>query len=284
MRKNRLRELLNEGKPSVGTHLLSQWPTVTEIVGQTGLWDYIEFVAEYTPYTLHDLDNIGRAIELFPDFTGMIKIEQDTRGHLGMRAVGAGIQNLLFADVRTPVEALQCVRSIRAEHPDWGGLHGVGMRRDVRTVLEGGSPEFVEALGDAVIVLMIEKREAIENLEAILDVKGIDMVQFGPSDYAMSIGKPRSGGEAVREAELYTIETAHKRGIPARAEIRDAAGARQYVEMGVRHFCVGWDVRVLHDWLTDNGKQMRDILSSGDVMTASPKPLVAAAARPQTGY
>ncbi|HEY3061430.1 MAG TPA: aldolase/citrate lyase family protein [Chloroflexota bacterium] len=280
MRRNRLRELLNDGKPSVGTHLLSQWPTVTEIVGQTGLWDYIEFVAEYTPYTLHDLDNLGRAIELFPDFTGMIKVEQDTRGHLAMRAIGAGIQNMLFADVRTPAEALQCVRSVRAEHPEHGGLHGVGMRRDVRTILEGGSPEFVTALGDAVIVLMIEKKEAVENLEAILEVKGVDMVQFGPSDYSMSVGMPRGyGSERVREAERYVIETAHKRGIPARAEIRDAAGAQKYVEMGIRHFCVGWDVSVLHAWLTDNGQQMRDILSAGAGVTAEP----VGAGRPQTG-
>src|ERR1700736_5733756 len=110
LRRNRLRELLQAGKPSVGTHILSAWPTITELVGQTGTWDYIEFVAEYTPWTMHDLDNLGRAIELFPDFTGMIKIEQDTRGHLAMRAIGAGIQNVLFADVRTPAEALQCAR------------------------------------------------------------------------------------------------------------------------------------------------------------------------------
>jgi len=283
MRRNRLRELLSEGKPSLGTHLLSQWPTVTEIVGQTGLWDYIEFVAEYTPYTMHDLDNIGRAIELFPDFTGMIKIEQDTRGHLAMRAIGAGIQNLLFADVRSPAEALQCVRGVRAEHPAHKGLHGVGMRRDVRTVLEGGSPEFVQALADAVVVLMIEKKEAVEDLEAILDVPGVDMVQFGPSDYSMSIGMPRGhGSDRVREAERYTIETAHKRGIPARAEIRDAEGAQKYVEMGVQHFCVGWDVRILHDWLTDNGKQMRDVLSAGARVSIGEP--VGAAARPQSGY
>src|SRR3979411_925865 len=211
LRRNRLRELLREGKPSVGTHLLSQWPTVAEIVGQTGLWDYLEFVAEYTPYTLHDLDNLGRAIELFPDFTGMIKVEQDTRGHLAMRAIGAGIQNLLFADVRTPEEARQCVRAVRAEHPQHGGLHGVGMRRDVRTVLQGGSEAFVQALADSVIVLMIEKKESVDNLEAILDVGGIDLVQLGPSDYAMSIGIPGQGGHArVREAEKFVIETSHK--------------------------------------------------------------------------
>ena len=108
MRKNRLRELLDAGLPSLGTHLMSTWPTVTELVGQTGQFDYIEFVAEYAPWTMHDLDNLGRAIELFPDFSGMVKIEQFTRGHLAMRAIGSGLQNVLFADVgpwRTPYYA-----------------------------------------------------------------------------------------------------------------------------------------------------------------------------------
>jgi 4-hydroxy-2-oxoheptanedioate aldolase len=262
LRRNRLRELLREGKPSLGTHVLSSWPTITELVGQTGAWDYVEFVAEYTPWTLHDLDNLGRAIELFPDFSGMIKVEQDLRGHLGMRAVGSGIQNLLFADVRTPEDALRCVRSVRAEHPEHAGLHGVGMRRDVRTVLHGGSAEWVQALADSVIVLMIEKREAVENLEAILSVKGVDMVQFGPSDYSMSIGVTRqTAGERVREAETYVIETSHRMGIPARVELGDASGAERYLEMGVRHFCVGWDVGILHRWFTEQGQAMRSLLS-----------------------
>jgi 2-keto-3-deoxy-L-rhamnonate aldolase RhmA len=283
MRPNRLRQLLDEGKPSLGTHLLSTWPTITELVGQTGTWDYIEFVAEYAPWTMHDLDNLGRAIELFPNFTGMIKVEQDTRGHLAMRAIGAGIQNLLFADVRNAQEARQCIRAVRAEHPEHGGLHGVGMRRDVRTVLEGGTPAFVDALAQSVIVLMIEKKEAVENLESILDVGGVDMVQFGPSDYSMSIGMPGQGGhERVREAEQFTIETAQRRGIPARAEIRDAGGAERYLDMGVRHFCVGWDVRILHDWFTDQGKAMQQILSGekDGQLIAPPE----ASARARTGY
>ena len=75
MRKNRLRELIAAGQPSLGTHLLSTWPTLVELVGHTGLYDYIEFSAEYAPFNLHDLDNLGRALEL-ANLTGMIKIEQ----------------------------------------------------------------------------------------------------------------------------------------------------------------------------------------------------------------
>jgi len=42
MKNNRLRELLNEGKPTLGTHVISTWPGIVEVIGQTGAFDYIE--------------------------------------------------------------------------------------------------------------------------------------------------------------------------------------------------------------------------------------------------
>jgi len=180
-----------------------------------------------------------------------------------MRAIGSGIQNVLFADVRTADDARACVRSVRPEHPDHGGLHGVGMRRDVRTVLYGGSEEWTKALCDCVIVLMIEKREAVENLEAILGVRGVDMIQFGPGDYALSLGFPgRRAHDGVREAEAHVIETAQRLDVAVRAEPRNAAEAERYLELGVRHFCVGHDVLTLHDWFTEQGALMREALSA----------------------
>jgi 4-hydroxy-2-oxoheptanedioate aldolase len=262
MRKNRLRELLDEGLPSLGTHLLSTWPTITELVGQSGQFDYVEFVAEYAPWTMHDLDNLGRAVELFPDFTGMVKIEQDTRGHLAMRAIGSGLQNVLFADIRTAEDARLCVRSVRAEHPGHLGRHGVGMRRDARTVVHGGSDEWVAALAGSVVAIMIEKKEALEDLDAILSVPGIDMVQFGPADYAMGMGwaRPRDVAK-LREAEEHVIATALRHGVAPRAEPGDARPIERYLELGVRHFCMGHDVRVLANWFRDEGERARELLA-----------------------
>jgi 4-hydroxy-2-oxoheptanedioate aldolase len=262
MRKNRLRELLDEGLPSLGTHLLSTWPTITELVGQSGQFDYVEFVAEYAPWTMHDLDNLGRAVELFPDFTGMVKIEQDTRGHLAMRAIGSGLQNVLFADIRTAEDARLCVRSVRAEHPEHLGRHGVGMRRDARTVVHGGSDEWVAALAGSVVAIMIEKKEALEDLDAILSVPGIDMVQFGPADYAMGMGwaRPRDVAK-LREAEEHVIATALRHGVAPRAEPGDARPIERYLELGVRHFCMGHDVRVLANWFRDEGERARELLT-----------------------
>ena len=164
--------------------------------------------------------------------------------------------------------------AVRAETPGnrrGFGLTGVGMRRDVGTTLEGGSPAYVKALDEVVVVLMVEKRECVEDLDAILAVPGIDMVQFGGSDYSMSIGQTGSRGHPdVRKAELKTIETALKLGIHPRIEIGDADQAAPYIEMGVKHFCIGWDVRILADFWRTRGATMQGLLSAAPAAPTKP--------------
>src|SRR6266851_5415460 len=179
MRRNLLRERLNTGKPTVGTHILSAWPTLVELIGHSKQYDYVEFTAEYAPFDLHDLDNLGRAFEL-SGVGGMIKIEQTQYTHQAMRAIGAGFQSVLFADIRTVDDARTAVNAVRAE----------------TTMAKG------------VIAIMVEKKSCVDNLDAILSVPGIDMVQFGASDFSMSIGKTGQYGHPdVLAAETKTIET-----------------------------------------------------------------------------
>jgi 4-hydroxy-2-oxoheptanedioate aldolase len=260
MRRNRLRERLRAGEASLGTHLLSVWPTLVELVGQAGGYDYVEFSGEYAPFTMHDLDNLGRAL-VVADLSGMLKIEQTQWTHQAMRAIGSGIQNVLFADIRSVADAEACVKAVRAETPKSRGLLGVGMRRDVGTIRDVGNAAYIEALDDAVVAIMVEKRECVEDLDAILSVPGIDMVQFGPADYAMSIGRPGDWThKEVAKAERRTIETALAKGIAPRVELADPAQGARYLEMGVKHFCIGWDVSILHGWWRENSATMRGML------------------------
>ena len=75
--------------------------------------------------TCYDLDNMGRAIELSPNFCGMIKMEQSAQWHVAVRAMSAGIQNLLFTDVRTAADAEAIVKLVRPEGPDNNYTHGM---------------------------------------------------------------------------------------------------------------------------------------------------------------
>jgi 4-hydroxy-2-oxoheptanedioate aldolase len=130
-----------------------------------------------------------------------------------MRAIGSGFQSVLFADVRAVANPELCVAAVRAETPGTGG--------------------------EVVIAMMVEKRECVEDLEAILSVPGIDMVQFGSSDYSMSLGLTgqRSHPDVVKAEK--TIETALKMGKHPRVELADISGAKPYLEIGVKHFCIG---------------------------------------------
>jgi 4-hydroxy-2-oxoheptanedioate aldolase len=260
-RRNVLRELIDDGKPTIGTHVHSMWPGIAEVIGHAGTMDYIEFSGEYAPYDLFSLENFGRAIDLFPDMTSMIKIDQEPRTYISVRAIGSGIQNLLFTDVRSVSDAEACVRAARAETPEDGGIVGVGMRRDVGYVLGAGSSEYVQQLRDGVVALMIEKSGAIENLEEILSVDGVDMIQFGPADYAMSIGKPgRFGDPEVTGAHQRAISAAMERGIRPRVELASFEQAKPWIDVGIVDFCVGWDVRVIFEFCRREGEELAKLL------------------------
>ncbi len=274
MRRNILREKLTAGLPTVGTHVLSTWPTIIELAGQSGSYDYVEFTGEYSPFTMHDLDNLGRAFEV-AGLGGMLKIEQTQYTHQAMRAIGSGFQSVLFADIRSVEDAKAAVDAVRAETTMSSGARGrgrmgVGMRRDVGTIREGGKQSYVDALDDVVIAIMIEKKSCLDDLDAILSVPGIDMVQFGPSDYSMSIGKTgQTTDPEVVAAERKTIKLALAKGLHPRVEIGDASQAARYIEMGVKHFCVGWDVSILANYWSAQGSTMRDMLSNDSVAPAS---------------
>jgi 2-keto-3-deoxy-L-rhamnonate aldolase RhmA len=259
LKENRLRELMKKSEPTIGTRILVAWPGLVELIGYTGAYDYVEFLSEYAPYDLYDFDNLARAAELV-NISSMIKIDQEPRTYLAGRALAAGIQNVLFADIRTVEDAEEAVRAVRMEPKGFSGF-----RMDRRVGYIGSiasAADVVKMCDDAVVALMIEKKPAVENLEEILSVKGVDMVQFGPSDYSVSISLPGDVmNPKVKEAELKIIKTALKFGVEPRAEIGRPEDAKRYIELGVRNFSIGTDVSILNSYWKTNGTELKKLLS-----------------------
>jgi 2-keto-3-deoxy-L-rhamnonate aldolase RhmA len=259
MRTNKIRALLNSGRPTLGTHLFLDSPTVVETVGQTGVFDYVEFLGEYAAYDLHSLEHLCRAAELH-DLGTMIKVDYEWRRFVAQRSVGAGFESVLFADSRSVDDVRHCIQSLKPDHPDFGGSFGVGARRHARPGY-GGTPRYVQALDDVVVAIMIEKVGAVESLDEILETPGVDLVQWGPSDYCMSIGRPgEETSDAVRAVERRVIESCHRAGVPVRAELNDFLQAKYYLDLGVRHFCLGYDLISIFTSLKREGDQLREAL------------------------
>lgn len=254
MRPNYLRKLLNEGKPSFGVHQLMVDASVTEILGHVGGIDYIEFVAEYATYNPTFLDEFCRAVGNFENLGSMIKIEQEPRMWLTQRSVDSGFESVLWTDIRTADEVNEALRHLHAESPQDKGIHGIGSRR-INGYGSGimSAEQWVQALRDVVVVLMIEKEEAMDNLDEILAIDHVDMLQFGPADYSISIGKPGQMRDPdVQKKHREMIEKALKAGKHPRVEAPSVDMIQEYWDMGVRHFCVGWDRKALTDWTSQN--------------------------------
>jgi len=261
-RPNMLRKILNEGKPSFGVHQLMVDPSVTEILGHMGGIDYIEFVAEYATYDPTFLDTFCRAVGNFENLGSMIKIEQEPRMWLTQRAVDAGFESVLWTDIRTADEVNEALRHLHAETPEDKGIHGIGSRR-----INGygcgimNAQEWVQALKDVVVVLMIEKEAAMDNIDEILAIEHVDMLQFGPADYSISVGKPgQMGDPGVQAKHREMIEKALKAGKHPRVEAASVDVIQDYWDMGVRHFCVGWDRKVITEWTSKNSADWKKFL------------------------
>ncbi len=261
MRKNRLRELLDAGKPTIGTHMITMSPEIVEVIGHSGAFDYIELCGQYATWTLPGLDNFARAVELFPHMSSMMKVEQEPRLFIASRSLGAGIQNMLFADCRSAADVRECIRMVRPATPEDDGYQGCVIRRIGGYLTDIGNQAWADSLRQTVVAIMVEKASAVEELEEILSVEGLDMIQFGPCDYSVNTGKVGQMGSAeTQRKQRDVIELALKKGVHPRVELASLERAEEFIAMGVRHFCIGWDLMSILQWC-GNGDRMRELLS-----------------------
>lgn len=255
MKYNKLRKILKENSTSVATRIWSTNPLFTELLGGFK-FDYVEFLAEYSPFSQLDLQNICRAAEL-NELGSLIKVDFRNRGYVAQKAAASGFQGILFTDHRNADEVKESLKMMRPETPEDQGTFGYPNNRFIGCQGYLSQLDHAQRVKEIVMAFMIEKKEAMDNIEAICAVPGVDMVQFGPSDYSMSCGKNRTGylGE-YKEAEKKMIRVALANGVQPRCEIGCADDAKYYADLGVRHFCVGDQLVILKDFWKKQGDLM----------------------------
>jgi hypothetical protein len=100
------------------------------------------------------------------------------------------------------------------------------------------------------------------------------MVQFGPADYGLSVGKPSRDYAAglhpeVREAREYTIKTCLKMGVRPRAELMSVSEAEYYLNLGVKDFNLSTDVGILRQFYSKEGGALRELVARSKVAVSA---------------
>lgn len=206
---NALKTSWNDDKATLGLWLGSPDPIGAETLGSLD-FDYI--CADLQ----HGLIDYGTTLPLLQAIrhskaTPIARAPWNEPGIIG-KLLDAGSMGIIIPMVNTPEEAEQAVRSCRYAPR---GARSFGPARAAAVL---GANYASEANEKIACIPMIETAEAIGNLDAILDVEGIDAVYIGPADLSISLGlPPGSDNEAQSfvDAVDAVLAGCAKRGIAA---------------------------------------------------------------------
>ena len=237
---NTFKAALKSGKPQIGLWLSLANPYTTEICA-TADFDWLLIDGEHSPNDVRSILAQLQAVAPYRSHPVVRPVIGDTAGIKQILDIGA--QSLLVPMIDTAVQAREMVRATR--YPPHG-VRGVGAAA-ARASAWGLRSDYVQKANDEICLLVqAETKTAIDNLDDICMVDGVDGVFIGPADLSASLGHLGNAGHPeVRKVIDDALGRIIRSGKAAGILTADLAEARRYVDMGCHFVAVGIEARVL---------------------------------------
>lgn len=234
---NKLKGLLTQRQPTFGTWMQLGEPGVGEILANAG-FDWLVVDCEHTDIDVHRFTNIARGLA-GRDAVPLVRVRQNSPLDI-RQMLDAGAQGVIVPLVNTAAEARRAVSA--AKYPP-DGIRGFAFCRCNEYGISFASYA-AEANRQIVVLVMIESRQAVENIEEILAVGGIDGVFIGPYDLSGSYGRIGQTAHAeIRRASERVVDACRKAGKAAGIHlvIPDPEATRRAVQDGFTFIALGMD-------------------------------------------
>lgn len=236
-----LKQNLQQGKISIGTWITLGNTGIAEILANAG-FEWLVVDMEHSTISIEQAGELIRTIDL----AGTVPLVRLTSNDINQikRMMDAGAQGIVVPNVNSPAEAKDAVAATRYAPK---GRRGVGLARAQQ--YGSGFNEYLEWQKDGpVVIVQIEHQAALDHLEEILSVSGVDGFIIGPYDLSCSMGIP---GEFERPefitAMQRILEAGLNSGCPAGLHIiePDPNQLRQVIREGYRFIAYSVDIRML---------------------------------------
>ena len=204
---NKTKAKIREGKPVVGASVSLESPVANKIMGQAG-FDFLLIDAQHNPIGVESLDRLISG--LLPTESEIIVRVLWNDGPLINQALDMGADGVIIPMVNTREQAEGAVAASKYR-PD-----GTRSWSPLRPERYGGPEAYARVANEELLVLpQVETAEAVENLDDILQVDGIDAIMVGPTDLAISLGHPpRIGVPEVDEVIAHVLARCRSFDVP----------------------------------------------------------------------
>jgi 4-hydroxy-2-oxoheptanedioate aldolase len=242
MNGTELRKAMHGGQRVIGTMTsFIRNPRWAAIYGRLGL-DYVIVDTEHSPTNRSEAADLAFAfanVGICP----IIRVP-NTHPHETIEGLDAGFQGVLVPYCEQ-VDEVRAVVAAARMRPLKGALHN-DIRDGKVTMNEATTSYLARRNANNVVIIGIESQAAIDNLEKILDVEGIDAIFIGPNDLSITLGIPDDfANPKFIEAYQYIVDTAQKRGIPAGGHLFNAQLVSYWIDKGSRFILFNSDANAL---------------------------------------
>ncbi len=233
---NRFKAAMRAGQSQIGIWNTIPGPVVTEILAGTG-FDVVVIDTEHSLTDIPDAYGMLQALAAYPVANAVRPASNDAV--LIKRLLDIGAQTLIIPYVQNADEARAAVRAMRYAPR---GIRGIG--GTTRAAGYGSVANYAAIAEDELcLIVQVETTEALDQIEAIAAVDGVDMIFIGPGDLSASMGYPgQPGHPAVKAAVEAAIPRIIAAGKPAAILTLDADFARRCIALGSTFTVVAVDI------------------------------------------
>lgn len=228
---SQIKEALKSGEALIGVMVTEiTTPNVARILAACG-FKYLIIDCEHGAFneeTVANIISVAKGAGIMP----MVRVPEIRKDTIS-KPLEAGAMGLLIPQIRTAEDARRVVEEARYAPL---GRRGISHTKVHDNFMTKGDPEHIRKQNDEImIILQIETKEAVENLDEILSVKGIDAALIGPNDLSQSFGMlGQFDNPIILEAFDKVINVSNKHGIIPGVHFGSIEAVEKWARKGMR--------------------------------------------------
>lgn len=244
MRENKVKKALANGEVVIGTMISEvRGPGIITMLATAG-YDFVYIDMEHSSYSIETVADMI-AVSKAHDIVTIVRTPGLSRLALS-RPLDAGAEGLLIPQVETEEEVKQIVEYTKY-YPL--GERGMALRRAHSNFAQVKTADYIKlANEETLIVIQIESERAINDLEKLVRVEGVDAAFIGPADLSQSYGIPGQTGDPRITAALERfIRVCNDHGVAPGIHVYDMESAKKWIDAGMRLIAYSNDISMIVD-------------------------------------
>jgi 2-keto-3-deoxy-L-rhamnonate aldolase RhmA len=239
---NRIKQALRNGQTVVGTMVAElRQSAVMQLLANAG-FDFVIIDNEHGPFNIETIAELGRAARLY-GLTPIVRVPDLAYPYLA-QSLDVGAQAIMLPRIYTVEQAQQAVQIIK--YPPVG-MRGCALNRAHTNFMAGPVAEVMaQANDETMLVIQIETQSALDAVDEMAAVPGVDVLFIGPNDLSIALGAPGQSSSPVLVSAIERVmEAGERHRVAVAIQMNDMKLATHWAQRGIRMISYGAETGLL---------------------------------------